>query len=130
MGEIVLMLLIIGLLPASIAALKGRSFWGWYIYGVFWFAIALVHVLFVKKDEGFIKRQYATQGLKECESCREYINSQAKVCRFCRSEVEPSGFIDKGFYASKNWRRLMFFLALVSVIYIVTYVVYNLYFYY
>lgn len=29
-----------------------------------------------------------------------------------------------------NRRRLMFFLALVSVIYIVTYVVYNLYFYY
>lgn len=41
--EAILLALIIGVIPAMIAKKKGRSFIGWYIYGVLLFVVALPH---------------------------------------------------------------------------------------
>lgn len=39
----------LGLIPAAIAANKGRSFIGWWVYGSLIFIVALPHSLLVKK---------------------------------------------------------------------------------
>lgn len=40
----------LGLIPAAIAANKGRSFLGWWIYGALVFIVALPHALLIKKS--------------------------------------------------------------------------------
>jgi hypothetical protein len=40
----------IGLIPAAIAANKGRSFIGWWVYGALVFIVALPHSLMIKKS--------------------------------------------------------------------------------
>ena len=41
---------VIGLIPAAIAASKGRSFFAWWIYGALVFIVALPHALLLKKS--------------------------------------------------------------------------------
>lgn len=70
---------LIGLIPASIAHSKGRSFFGWWVYGALLFIIALPHALLAKPVEG--------AGLKRCPHCAELIKDEARVCRFCGRDV-------------------------------------------
>lgn len=46
--EILVFLVLLGLIPASIARLKGRSFFVWWIYGAALFIVALPHALIMK----------------------------------------------------------------------------------
>ena len=50
--EILLIAVLIGLIPASIARNKGRSFGLWWLYGSLLFIIALPHALIMKSLEG------------------------------------------------------------------------------
>ena len=70
---------LIGLIPASMAHAKGRSFFGWWVYGALLFIVALPHALLAKPVEG--------KGLKRCPHCAELIKDEAKVCRFCGRDV-------------------------------------------
>src|ERR1700690_2042649 len=70
---------IIGLIPAIIAKIKGRSFCGWWIYGASLFVVALPHALIMKPTE----QQQLTHGMKRCPYCAELIKKQAVVCRDC-----------------------------------------------
>lgn len=47
--EVLVLILVIGLIPAMIAANKGRNFLLWYLYGCALFIIALVHALLLKR---------------------------------------------------------------------------------
>jgi len=40
---------VLGLIPAAIAANKGRNFVGWWIYGTLLFIVALPHALLAKR---------------------------------------------------------------------------------
>jgi hypothetical protein len=79
-----IIILLLGLIPANIAKNKGRSFLGWYIYGVLLFIIALIHSLVMKADKKVVEENELADGLmKKCEFCAELIKIEAKVCRFC-----------------------------------------------
>lgn len=41
---------VLGLIPASIAKNKGRSFGLWWVYGWLLFIVALIHSLVIKKQ--------------------------------------------------------------------------------
>lgn len=87
MGILVLVI-IIALIPATIASLKGRSFIGWWIYGFLLFIVALPHALIIKPDQSAIdERRLSAGDLRKCPHCAELVKSEAKVCRYCQREI-------------------------------------------
>lgn len=70
-----LLMLVLIVVPAFIAKKKGRSFPRWLALSLFlWFA-ALPASLFLKANT------------RKCLKCAEYISPDAKVCRYCHSEI-------------------------------------------
>ena len=80
---IILIAAVLGLVPAAIAAAKGRSFVLWWLYGTLLFIIALPHAIFAKSASAAIDAQKIGAGNKQCPSCAEWIRPEAKMCRFC-----------------------------------------------
>ncbi|ELY2017904.1 hypothetical protein SL053_001809 [Flavobacterium psychrophilum] len=74
--EFLVIALIIGILPAFIAYNKGRSFFGWWFYGVCLFIIALPHSILISSRENLKDK-------RKCVQCAEYIKKEALICRFC-----------------------------------------------
>src|SRR5438067_23776 len=97
--EYFILVLLLGLIPAMIASSKGRSFFGWYVYGVLLFLIALVHALLLRPDVKHVEaRAIAEDGRRKCPHCAELIKREALVCRYCGRDVEaaaaPTSTID------------------------------------
>lgn len=77
-----LLALVIGFIPAMIAKKKGRSFLGWYIYGVLLFIIALPHSLIMKS-------KYL------CPYCKSNIDPEATVCPKCARDIIVNSNLEK-----------------------------------
>ncbi|WP_146104945.1 zinc ribbon domain-containing protein [Veillonella sp. T34266-5] len=75
---------IIAMIPAIIANNKGRSFWGWLIYGNFLWIIALIHSIVLTDNDNAMKKN---SDLKKCPFCGEFIRQEAVKCRYCQSEL-------------------------------------------
>lgn len=75
---IVILVIILGLVPAIIAKLKGRSFFLWWLYGSLVLIIALPHSIFAPI-------------LKRCPQCKESARRDANICPHCRTEFSVSG---------------------------------------
>ena len=90
--EILIIAILLGLVPATVAMSKGRNFFGWWIYGAALFIVALPHALVMKSDRGALEqKQLASGDTQKCPYCAELIKSQAKVCRFCQRDLPVSG---------------------------------------
>jgi len=76
----------LGLIPAVVAAYKGRSALGWWIYGSALFPVAILHVLSIKAQP---REQAPRKGARLCPHCGELIRREATVCNHCRARVRP-----------------------------------------
>lgn len=84
----IVIVVLIGLIPAAVAAGKGRSFVGWWLYGSLLFIVALPHSLMLKPDQRKIDRRALSAGdLKKCPHCAELIRRDAAVCRYCQRDA-------------------------------------------
>jgi hypothetical protein len=71
-------IVLIGLLPAWIASRKGHNFFGWWLFGSALFIVALPIAIFIKPDE---------RTRQTCPWCRTTIDRQAVVCPQCGRDV-------------------------------------------
>lgn len=85
---LVIIFAILGCIPATIAAKKGRSFFLWWIYGALLFIIALIHSLIINTDIGYIERTQIDAGMVKCPFCAEMIRPEAIKCKHCGSDIK------------------------------------------
>lgn len=88
--ELLIICAIIGCIPAAIAKSKGRSFFGWWVYGALLFIVALIHSLLIKKDFRAIESSQIQEGLVKCPFCAEMIKPEAVKCKHCGSDVKEA----------------------------------------
>jgi hypothetical protein len=104
--EIVVGAIVLGLLPAFVAMVKGRSFFLWWIYGAGLLIIALPHSLIMKATDKTIEEEALADGSgKKCPYCAEVVKSEAKVCRFCQHKLSVvNESIEEAKVSSGNWK--------------------------
>ena len=71
------------LIPAIIAARKGRNLVLWFIYSMLLWLIAFIHSLCIKENE----RSKASKGWHRCPYCGELSRPEATVCHFCGRDL-------------------------------------------
>ena len=76
-----------GFIPALIASGKGRSFVGFFIYGLILPPIALIHSLVASSDPNM---QTDGRPQKTCPSCLSKIPAAAKKCKHCTADQPPA----------------------------------------
>lgn len=87
-GDILIVSVFLGLIPAFIAQSKGRPFLLWYIYGIALFIVALIHSIVIQKSEEKKNDDLKSQGYTECPFCKELVKPGATVCPHCQRNIQ------------------------------------------
>lgn len=74
---------LLAIIPSVIADSKGRNAFLWYIYGFFFFLIALIHSLCMKHAKYIEGTEAYNAEHKDCLHCGEKIKKRANVCSYC-----------------------------------------------
>ena len=82
---IVIIAVLIGLIPASIASSKGHNFVLWWLYGAALFIVALPHSLMIGPSGS----------KRKCPFCAETIRTEAKVCPHCQRDLPAAPVTEK-----------------------------------
>lgn len=72
-GTIITIVLVIALVPAFIAKVKGGSFFLFYLLGALLWPLAMLAVI-VMKDQNW-----------RCKACRKKVDPKATICPYCRT---------------------------------------------
>lgn len=83
------------MLVAFLASQKGRTTHLWFLYGLFIWPIALVHVVFTSQNAAAAEaRTLAAGDQRKCPACAELVKREAVICRYCRTELAPLSVLD------------------------------------
>jgi hypothetical protein len=76
-------------LPPYIAWRKGRSFFGFLVFSILLWIVALPVAIFIKRDEPELERRRFRKGIHRCPHCREFVRVEATVCPHCARDITP-----------------------------------------
>lgn len=113
--EFLILIAVLGCIPAAIANSKGRDFATWWLYGAALFIVALIHSLLLKPSRTTVTKPWRSEpaspmvtvniavptsvtglaqlgsAMKPCPRCAEDVRLAARICRFCNHEFpEPN----------------------------------------
>ena len=83
---------VLALIPARVAAAKGRSFRLWWFYGWMLLIIAIPHALLLRPLDAPVREAAAPAPdprppMARCPNCGESIRADSPTCVFCRSQL-------------------------------------------
>jgi hypothetical protein len=87
---ILVIAVLIGLIPGTIAKNKGHNFAGWWMFGALLFIVALPLALMMKPSAEGLAKSESEQGRQQCPHCAEFIRREALVCRYCGRDVRAA----------------------------------------
>jgi hypothetical protein len=82
--EIILIVAFLGVIPAIIAAKKGRNFFGWWLFGAALFIVALPVAILINPS---------TAAEKQCPACLNWVARAATKCRYCGTDLRSASAV-------------------------------------
>ncbi len=87
-SALVLLLGVLGLIPAYVARRKGRDFFLWWVFGVLLLPLAVALSLIAPARAA--SEAALPPGRRACPACAEVIDERAPVCKYCKTRVDPA----------------------------------------